>query len=173
MRLSPHPSPLSEGEEDNYGYPNKSMIGLPVLKVREMLLASRGLLMEISTARDYSKSPKTKRNAIEQPQHAIQLAMPLQFNIHVGDPPVELRLVMGAAAHAIADPHRQHLAAGDALSWPIVGLSFLEPHGCHDARGYGGRMSYPNKSLTGLPVVKVREMPLASWGLLMGMSRAW
>ncbi len=32
---------------------------------------------------------------------------------------------------------------------------------------------YPNNSLIGWPVVKVREMPLASCGLLMGMPRAW
>ena len=37
----------------------------------------------------------------------------------------------------------------------------------------GVRGCYPNNSMIGLPVVKVREMPLASWGLLMGMSRAW
>jgi hypothetical protein len=46
------------------------------------------------------------------------------LNVQVGNPRVEIRFVMGAAAHAIADPRRQHLAAGDALSRPIVGLSF-------------------------------------------------
>ena len=30
-----------------------------------------------------------------------------------------------------------------------------------------------NKSMIGLPVVREREMPLASWGLLIGMSSAW
>jgi hypothetical protein len=35
------------------------------------------------------------------------------------------------------------------------------------------RSSYPNSSMIGLPVVKEREMPLASVGSLMGMSRAW
>lgn len=33
--------------------------------------------------------------------------------------------------------------------------------------------AYPNKSMIGLPVVRERDMPLASCGLLMGMSRAW
>ena len=33
--------------------------------------------------------------------------------------------------------------------------------------------SYPNKSMIGFPEVSVREMLLESWGLLMGMSRAW
>jgi sialidase-1 len=39
----------------------------------------------------------------------------------------------------------------------------------------GGRASigYPNKSMIGWPVVRVREIPLASVGSLMGMSRAW
>ena len=49
------------------------------------------------------------------------------------------------------------------------------------ASGRWGRMQYerwqgyghPNKSIIGLPVVKEREMLLASCGSLMGMSRAW
>lgn len=32
---------------------------------------------------------------------------------------------------------------------------------------------YPNKSITGLPVVMTRERPLLFWGALRGMSRAW
>jgi hypothetical protein len=50
---------------------------------------------------------------------------PLQVNVHVRNPSVELRLVMSAAAHAIADPCRQHLAAGDALSRQFVGRRLL------------------------------------------------
>ena len=153
-------------------YPNKFMIGLPVVKVREMPLASWGLLMGMSRASDHSESPETERKATEPHEHEVTLATPLHLLVQVGNPRVEVRLVMRAAGHAIADPHGQHLAAVDALSWPIVGLSFLEPHSCHDrltpdpspAGGEGRKCErgYPNKSMIGLPVVNVREMPLAS-----------
>src|SRR5262245_55009224 len=103
--------------------------------------ASAEALCELRTARrlsrpfrratppiDHSESPETERKATEPHQHEITLATPLYLRVHVGNPRVEFRLVMGAAAYAIANPLRQHLAAGDALSWPIVGLAFLEPH---------------------------------------------
>lgn len=65
---------------------------------------------------DDSESPETEGNAVEEPQHRVPLTTPLQLNAQVGNPSIELCLVMSTAAHAIADPCRQHLAAGDALS---------------------------------------------------------
>src|SRR5258708_7539951 len=74
---------------------------------------------------DHSESPKTERKATEDTQHEITLATPLHLSVQVGNPRVELLLVMSAAAHAIAYACRQHLAAGDALSWQFVGRWFL------------------------------------------------
>src|SRR6266404_5632681 len=82
------------------------------------------------TRRSHSESPKTERNATEEPQHVSTRATPLHLSAQVGDPRVELRLVMGAATHAIADPRRQRLSAGDALSGPIVGRSFIAELHC-------------------------------------------
>src|SRR5260370_33011466 len=74
---------------------------------------------------DHSESPKTERKATDGHQPEITLAPPLHLIVQVGTPRVELLRVMSAAAHAIADPCRQHLAAGDALSWQFVGRRFL------------------------------------------------
>lgn len=35
------------------------------------------------------------------------------------------------------------------------------------------RFGYPNNSMIGLPVVRVRKIPVGSLGSLIGMSRAW
>src|SRR5258708_3422777 len=78
---------------------------------------------------------------MEEPQDGVALTTPLQFNVQVGNPRVELRLVMSAAAYAIADPCRQHLAAGDALSGQFVGRWVL---GLADTGVSPERLTYLN-----------------------------
>ena len=99
---------------------------------------SRGLSRQSPRVRpsiDHSESPEAERKTSEPHQHEITLTTPLHLFVQVGDPRVELLLIMRPAAHAIADPRRQRLAAGDALSWRIVEFSFpghaepIEPQG--------------------------------------------
>lgn len=55
------------------------------------------------------------------------------------------------------------------LSRGISGSTVRIPRGADE---WQSNLLYPNKSMTGSPVVREREIPVASCGSLIGMSRA-
>jgi hypothetical protein len=63
--------------------------------------------------------------------------------------------------------------ATDAGIKELASLTNLELLDLRNTRVTDTGLRYPNNSRIGLPVVRERKMPLASCGLLIGMSSAW
>jgi hypothetical protein len=106
-----HPFPLQKHVRVPESQHFESLIAQPGVAARVVLLVARLVVLaaiefDDDSPIDPSESPKTERNAKEEPLHEITLATPLHLLVQVGSPRVEIHLVMGAAAHAIADPRK-------------------------------------------------------------------